>query len=133
MNRLAGTHEDLSTFLRFVVVGAAFAVGYAIVTAILTGPLGAPVLLTSTVVYTLCIPAAFVLQRRFSFRVTKVRRSGFLVYAGTQMMCLVAVSLISTRYVTGDVLLDSCLYLATAGTAAVVSFLISRLFAFRPA
>lgn len=130
---MSRAREDLATFLRFAAVGAAFAGGYAVVTAILTGPLGAPVLLTSTAVYALCIPAAFVVQRRFSFRVAKVRRSGFAVYAGVQVMCLAAVSLITTRFVTGDVLVDSGLYLATAGTAAVASFVISRLFAFRPA
>ena len=124
---------DVKMFSRFLVVGAAFAAGYAIVTAVLTGPLGTPPMLTSIAVYAICIPAAFAVQRRFTFRVSRVRRSGFAAYAAVQLLSLAAVSLVSTRFVTGNVLADAGIYLATAGTAAVVSFAVSRLFAFRPA
>lgn len=130
MDRLT-SRETLSALARFLLVGGGFAAGYAVVTAILTGPLGAPAFVTSACIYLLCIPAAFLVQRKVTFRAQETRTSGFLIYAGTQVVSFLGVSYFTTRFVSGNVLIDTPIFLATAGSAAVVSFVILRCFAFK--
>ena len=123
----------LSQALRFGLVGGAFSLGYAILGAVLVGPLGAPPFATSVLLYALCIPLAFAAQRRITFGQTRVRRGGFAIYAATQLLGLALVAAVTTRFVTRVWWIDTGLLLATAGLAAGVSFAISRQFAFRPA
>ena len=125
-------HADALRFLRFAGVGAGFAFGYALVTALLVGPLGWPSFATSVGVYALCIPMAFWVQRHVTFGLRRTHRGGFAIYAGTQLLSLAAVTAVTSRFVTQNVAQDTSLYLATAGVAAVVSFVISKRFAFRP-
>jgi len=118
--------------IRFLVVGGGFSLGYSIATAVLVGKAGAPPFITSVVLYLICIPAAFAVQKRFTFRLSRAWRYGFLIYAGTQVTCLALVAAVTTRFVTQNVAIDTLLFLGTAGTAAVLSFVVSSVFAFRP-
>lgn len=118
--------------LRFLLVGGAFAGIYALSTALAIGRLGAPAFAASVVCYALCIPAAFATHRRFTFRLDRVHGAGFAIYAMTQLSSLALVSFASTRFVTGTVLVDTLIFLVTAGAAAGLSFVVSRVFAFRP-
>lgn len=124
--------ETLGMLVRFLFVGGGFAVGYAVATALLVDGLGLPAFATSVVLYLFCIPAAFAVQKRVTFRVARTRPSGFAIYAGMQLASLAAVAAVTTRHVTGNFVLDTGLFLVTAGAAAVLSFAVSKLFAFRP-
>jgi putative flippase GtrA len=124
--------SDWRQFARFVVVGGAFAGGYAVVTALLVGVAGMPAFVTSTVVYALCIPLAYLAQKSFAFRTTQARKAGFLVYGSMQVLCMMLVSWITSRFVSGVVLVDTALFLGTAGLAAVASYAVSRFAVFRP-
>lgn len=131
----AGTNagrERAGRLMRFLVVGGSFSLGYSIVTAVLVGKAGAPPFITSVVLYLICIPAAFAVQKRFTFRLTQAWRYGFLVYAATQVICLALVAAVTTRFVTQNVAIDTLIFLVTAGSAAVLSFVANALFAFKP-
>ena len=123
---------SLAMLLRFLMVGGGFAGVYAVATALLVSGAGLPPLPTSVVLYAICIPLAFQAQRRVTFRVARTRASGFWIYAGVQLLCLAGVAAITTRFVTGTFLWDTAIFLVTAGSAAGLSFVVSKLFAFRP-
>jgi putative flippase GtrA len=118
--------------LRFLLVGGAFAVGYSVATALLVGPGGLPAFATSVLLYVACIPAAFMVQGRVTFTGQKARRGGFLIYAGMQVISLALVASVTTRFVTQVFVLDTLLFLATAGTAALVSYTVNDRLAFGP-
>ncbi|WP_019954403.1 GtrA family protein [Yoonia vestfoldensis] len=121
----------MMAFIRFVLVGGSFSLGYALITAGLIRFAAAPPLPTSVVVYLLCIPAAFWAQRRIAFRADQQARGAVWIYTATQIGSLAVVSVITTRYVTKVFWLDTLLFLVTAGAAAVASFLICRYIIFR--
>lgn len=118
--------------LRFALVGGAFSLFYSVVSALLVGKAGMPPLPTSVVVYALCIPAAFAVQKSFTFRRAPTRRFGFVFYAGTQVASLALVAAVTTRFVSGEVALDTLLFLATSGLAALFSFAVTSVLSFRP-
>ena len=121
----------LPAFLRFIAIGGRFSFGYAIVTAGLIRFVDAPPLMTSIIVYLICIPLAFVAQRNFAFKAETSGRSAMLIYAATQVGSLVVVSTITSRFVTKTFVFDTGLYLVTAASAAVVSYLICRFVIFK--
>ena len=124
------TGKDAATFLRFLLVGGGFALGYALATSVLINRAGWPALPTSIGLYALCIPVAFWMQKRVAFRVKAARRGGFWVYLATQLASLSAVAAVTTRFVSGNTIVDTGLFLVTAGLAAAVSFVLNRRFAF---
>jgi putative flippase GtrA len=117
--------------LRFLMVGGAFSLGYSLATALLVGPLGFPAFATSVILYVICIPAAFYMQSKLTFAGQQARRGGFLIYAAMQVGSLALVASITTRFVTQVFVLDTLLFLATAATAALVSYVVSDRFAFQ--
>lgn len=119
-------------FVRFLAVGGSFSLGYAVVTSALIRFAGAPPLPTSVVVYLLCIPVAFWAQKKIAFRADQTGKSAMLIYAGTQVASLAVVSTITSRFVTRMFLVDTALFLVTAGAAAVASYLICRFVIFKP-
>ena len=124
--------DQMWAFLRFLMVGGSFSLGYALTTAALISFGRTPPLATSVIVYLLCIPIAFWAQKRITFRADQSGRSAMLIYAGTQLASLAVVSAVTTRFVTRNFIYDTALFLLTAGTAAVASFLICRYIIFRP-
>jgi putative flippase GtrA len=122
----------MMAFVRFAMVGGSFSLSYALITAGLIRFAAAPPLLTSVVVYLLCIPAAFWAQRHIAFRADQQAKGAIWIYAATQIGSLAVVSAITTRFVTRVFWQDTLLFLVTAGTAAVASFLICRYIIFRP-
>ncbi|MEO1551024.1 MAG: hypothetical protein AAFR93_11430 [Pseudomonadota bacterium] len=117
--------------LRFVGVGAGFSLGYAALTSALVAQ-GAPAFWTSVLVYAACIPLAFWAQKAFAFRSTGLRRGAMGIYAATQVASLAAVSAVTTSFVTQTWWLDTVLFAATAGAAALVSFAIGLFVTFKP-
>ncbi len=128
---LRPTQAELFRFFRFALVGGAFAIAYAVSAALLVGLAGWPPYLTSIVLYALCIPLAFGVQMRFTFGLRRTHGTGFVLYAGTQLVCLAVVTLATTQFVTRDVLLDTFVYLVSAGLAAILSYVVSSRFAFK--
>lgn len=118
--------------VRFLIVGGGFALFYALGMAALVGPLNLPPFATSVVFYLACIPAAFAVQRRFTFGAQEARRGGFLVYAAMQLASLTLVASITTRFVTQVMVIDTGLFLVTAGAAALLSYVVNDRLAFRP-
>jgi putative flippase GtrA len=102
-----------------------------VTTALLVGLAAMPPLPTSIVVYAACIPAAFALQKRFTFRNAETRRWGFLAYLGVQVASVSAVSFVTTRFVTGDMARDTLVFLVTSGAAAVLSYAVTNAVSFR--
>jgi putative flippase GtrA len=121
----------MMAFVRFLLVGASFSLGYAVITAGLIRFATAPPLPTSVVVYLLCIPAAFWAQRDIAFRAKRQAKGAIWIYSATQICSLAVVSAITTRFVTRVFWQDILLFLTTAGVAAVASFLICRYIVFR--
>jgi putative flippase GtrA len=128
---MTGRIGHLASFLRFLMVGGSFSLGYAVLTTALINFAGASPLVTSVVVYLVCIPLAFLAQRRFAFGQSSNGRYGLLIYTATQVACLTFVATIASRFVSYDFWLDTALYLFTAGIAAVASYLICRFIIFR--
>ncbi|MEL6840788.1 MAG: GtrA family protein [Pseudomonadota bacterium] len=120
-------------FLRFLAVGGSFSLGYALVTAGLIRFASSPPLLTSVIIYLLCIPAAFWAQKRIAFRANQTGKAAMLIYAGTQLASLTVVSTVTSRFVTQVFLIDTMIFLVTAGAAAIISYLICRYIIFRSA
>ena len=118
-------------FVRFLAVWGSFSLGYAIVTSALIRFAGAPPLPTSVVVYLLCIPVAFWAQKKIAFRAEQTGKSAIFIYAGTQVASLAVVSTITSRFVTRMFIVDTALFLVTAGAAAVASYLICRFVIFK--
>jgi putative flippase GtrA len=123
---------EIEMLLRFLCVGGGIALGYSLTVAALTSYAGAPVYVTAIALYAFCIPLAFVAQKRVTFRVRQTRTAGFPIYVATQVASLALVAWITTRVVTGAFLPDTLIFLGTAGSAALLSFFVSRSFAFRP-
>jgi|AntAceMinimDraft_1070359.scaffolds.fasta_scaffold00287_33 putative flippase GtrA len=121
----------MMVFVRFVLIGGSFSLGYAVVTAGLIRFAAAPPLPTSVVVYFLCIPAAFWAQRHIAFRADRQAKGALWIYTATQTGSLAVISAITTRFVTRVFWADTLLFVATAGMAAVASFLICRYILFR--
>lgn len=119
-------------FFRFLAVGGSFSLGYAIVTAALIRLAYAPPLITSVIVYLLCIPLAFWAQKKIAFRADQTGRSAMFIYAATQVASLSVVSTITSRFVTRVFIMDTLIFLVTAGAAAVVSYMICRFIVFKP-
>ena len=119
------------SFLRFLAVGGSFSLGYSVMTAALIRFAGAPPFATSVIVYLLCIPAAFWAQKKIAFRADQTGCAAMLIYAATQVASLAIVSTVTTRLLTMNFLIDTLILLVTAGSAAVISYLICRFIIFR--
>jgi putative flippase GtrA len=129
--RHAGLRRHGGRLLRFIAVGGAFSLIYAVTTALLVGLAGAPALPTSILVYAACVPLAFALQKRVTFRNAETRRGGFLAYAAVQVASVSLVSFVTTRFVTGDMARDTLVFLVTSGAAAVLSYAVTNAVSFR--
>ncbi len=115
--------------LRFLIVGGTFSLSYALINAALVSA-GAPPFTTALLLYAVAIPLAYVAQKKITFRVRKSGWRSFLVYLATQLGSFALVAGITTQFVAKIFWADTLLYLATAGTAAVLSFFITKTLAF---
>jgi putative flippase GtrA len=118
-------------FLRFAIVGGSFSLGYAIIVAGLIRFADAPPLITSITVYLICIPLAFLAQKKFAFRSDQMGWLAVFIYAATQVASLAVVSTITSSFVTKNFFFDTGLFSVTAGSAAVASYLICRFIIFK--
>ena len=121
--------RDVPVFLRFVLVGALFSLGYALLSAGLI-TFGAPPFWTPLLLYSLAIPIAYTAQRKFAFRITTNRWKAFFVYLTTQLVSFAFVCGVTARFVTQTFWIDVIIYLFMATLAAVMSFVVNKTFAF---
>lgn len=119
--------------VRFAMVGAISSMAYSLIAAAVIRLSAAPPYLTSVFLFGLFIPTTFQAHKRYTFRAENLVRSAFVGYAALQTACFCLVSAMSTRFLTGTYGVDAALFFATVGIAAAASFLIGRLFIFRPA
>ena len=123
--------SERQKLVRFLAVGGGFSLFYAVVTSVLINSAGAPPFWTSVIVYALCVPAAFLVQKSFTFNATHLRAGAFLYYTGTQVLGVALVSVVTTRFVTHNWWWDTIVMGVTAGLAAILNFLMGRYFTFR--
>lgn len=120
------TGRPPNTALRFLAVGGGVALLYAILAATATSLLPLPRAVSSGVLWVLCIPVAFWLQRRFTFTARKPHRHGLWLYAATQGLGIGIAASVSYLLATGSFRHDVFVHLLASALVAVVSYLISR-------
>ncbi len=118
------------SFLRFLIVGGGFSVGYSAIAALLVGRLGLPAYWTSLILYVFCVPLAYLAHKHFSFGAGSAKKGGLVRYVGLQIASFAFTAAISTRLVTGVYLVDMGIYFCTVGIAAGLTFLIANAFIF---
>ena len=119
-------------FLRFLVTGGVFACLFAVLSSALAVRGGIPPLAAALATQILCIPPAYQCQRRFAFRVGTARRGAFASYAAMQVAGMGAVSLATTRLVTGQYWADAAVMLATSALVAMLNYAVARAWTFAP-
>lgn len=117
-------------FLRFLLVGGAWAALYAVLAALATSQLALPKALSAAVIWVLCIPLVYWTQRRFTFTSRRAHRHGLWLYAATQVLGIAIASATSFLLATGIFLADLPVHLLGSGLAAVASFALNRRFTF---
>ena len=114
------------TLLRFLAVGGGIALLYAVLAALATSRLPLPKALSSGVIWVLCIPLGFWLQRRFTFTGRRPHKHGLWLYAATQLLGLGIVASVSFLLASGIFWPDLGVHLLASALAAVASFLINH-------
>ncbi|WP_120500201.1 hypothetical protein [Roseovarius sp. EL26] len=130
MIRAEKAKAECVTLLRFAFVGVSFSALFSVLSAMVINLAIAPPFWTNVVLFSLCIPPAFLAQKHFSFRAKTLRKNAFLLYAATQIGSVSLVSLVTTRYVTYDIRMDTLVIGVTVVLAAGMSFLVGRLVIF---
>lgn len=115
-----------TTFPRFLAVGGGIALLYAVLAAAATSQLALPRALSSGVIWGLCIPLGFWLQRRFTFAARPPHRHGLWLYAATQVLGIGIVAGVSQLLARGVFWPDLGVHLLASALAAIASFLINH-------
>ncbi len=119
-----------SSFLRFLLVGGSFALICSLLAAFLTGLLPLPPWMSAALAWLLCIPPAWLCQRRFTFHDRAPREGGAVLYLLTQGLGLCIAALAGALFAQGRFGHDTLVYLLASALAAVVSYAINRLVIF---
>jgi len=119
-----------NTLLRFLFVGGAMALVYAVLAAFATSQLPLPNTVSAGGAWLLCIPLAYWWQRRFTFADSAPHRLAPLLYAGTQAIGIGTVATVSHFLAKGAFWPDLIVHLGASLLAAVLSYLINRTFVF---
>lgn len=120
----------MTTFFRFLLVGGALAVVYALLAALATSQLPLPHAVSAALAWAICIPLGFWCQRRFTFGGSGLHRFALGLYAGTQMLGMGIGAGTSFLFARGIFWPDLVVHLLASALAAVTSFAINRRFTF---
>jgi putative flippase GtrA len=120
----------MNTFLRFLLVGAALAVLYAVLAAVATSQLVWPKAVSAGAAWIACIPVGFWCHRRFTFPGSTRRPFALGLYALTQLLGIAIGAGISFLFATGNFRPDLLVHLSASGIAAVASYIINRTLTF---
>lgn len=118
------------TFLRFLLVGAALALVYALLAAIATSQLPVPKAVAAAGAWLLCIPLGFWAHRRITFATRKAHHHGLWLYAATQILGICIASTVSFLFASGAFRQDIFVHLLASGLAAIASYVINRIVVF---
>ena len=118
------------TFVRFLIVGGAFAALYALTSAWIVSHTRLAPAWVSALIWLACIPAAYWCQRRFTFRPSEDRPAALLLYALTQGVSLAIVTVIAALFSTREMGWNTGVYLVGSGIAALTSFALNRFVVF---
>ena len=115
-----------ATLVRFLAVGGAVALLYAMLAALATSQLPLPHALSAGIVWLLCIPLGFWCHSRFTFTSREARRHGLWLYAATQMLGISIATSLSFLLATGAFWHDLFVHLLASGLAAIASYLVNH-------
>lgn len=116
----------MSTFLRFLLVGGALAVVYALLAALATSQLPWPKAVSAGAAWIACIPLGFWCHRRFTFTGSARRPFALGLYALTQVLGICIGAGTSFLFATGSFWPDLVVHLCASALAAIVSYVINR-------
>ncbi|WP_295078207.1 GtrA family protein [Tabrizicola sp.] len=116
----------MNTFLRFLLVGGALAMVYAVLAAVATSQLPWPKAVSAGAVWIACIPVAFWCHRRFTFTGSVRRPFALGLYALTQLLGIGIGAGMSFLFATGSFRPDVLVHLSANGLAAIASYAINR-------
>jgi putative flippase GtrA len=115
-----------TTFLRFLIVGSALALVYALLAALATSQLPWPKAVSAGAAGIACVPLGFWCHRRFTFTDSAGRPFALAVYALTQVVAVGIGAGTSFLFATGRFGPDLFVHLSASALAAVVSYVINR-------
>lgn len=116
----------MNTFFRFLLVGGALAVLYAVLAAVATSQLPWPKAVSAGAAWIACIPFGFWCHRRFTFPGSARRPFALGLYALTQLLGIGIGAGMSFLFATGSFRPDLLIHLTASGLAAVASYVINR-------
>lgn len=116
----------MSTFVRFLLVGGALALVYALLAALATSQLPWPKAVSAGAAWMACIPLGFWCHRHLTFPGSAPRRFALGLYALTQLIGIGIGAGTSFLFATGQFWPDLVVHLCASALAAVVSYLINR-------
>ena len=116
--------------IRFLFVGCLLTATYVIICTALAAVLLKHRFFISVGVHSALIPIGFLLQRNVAFRSDGTPHRQFLRYTALQIFSITASSAVLTHLLVENPFINAAIFTAIAGLAALVSFLICRLFVF---
>ncbi|MDP3193950.1 GtrA family protein [Tabrizicola sp.] len=116
----------MNTFARFLLVGGALALVYAVVAALATSQLPWPTAVSAGAAWVACIPLGFWCHRRFTFTGSARRPFALGLYALTQVLGIGIGAGVSFLFATGRFWPDFPVHLCASALAAVASYVINR-------
>lgn len=116
--------------LRFLAVGSALALVYALLAALATSQLPLPRALSAGLAWAICIPLGFWCQRHITFRGSQRHPFALGLYAATQVMGVGIGAGMSFLFAQGEFWSDLPVHFAASALAAAASYLINRRFTF---
>lgn len=124
------TAGESSTILRFLFVGTALALVYALLAALATTHLPLPQALSAGLAWIVCIPLGFWCHRKFTFTEGRQHPHALGLYAATQVIGIAISAGVSFLFAQGHFWPDLCVHLSASALAAAVSYAINRTFTF---
>ena len=116
----------MNTFLRFLLVGGALALVYALMAALATSQLPWPKAISAAAAWIACIPLGFWCHRHFTFTGSVRRPFALSLYALTQVLGMGIGAGISFLFASGRFWPDLLVHLCASALAAVASYVINR-------
>ncbi len=115
---------------RFLLVGSAMAVIYAVLAALATSYLPWPKAVSAAAAWLACIPLGYTLHRRISFVDGTPRRHAPWIYAGSQALSIGIAAAVSALFARGSFWPDLVVHFSGSALAAMASYALNRTLTF---
>ena len=129
-NGAPAASDDRGSFVRFALVGGASSLIYSMIVAAVISLTDWNVFLSGLVIFCMFIPVTFYVHKVVTFRAQNIKGGAFGKYAALQVACFALISYVGARHVSDVYWLDTLVYFITVTLAAVLSFVVGRLFVF---